>query len=92
MESDINCWNTFLGERSQVIKRDDNLHPEGEFHKRPDTIWSQGERADVIRRGDNLQPEGDFSKRVNGEWLPGKILFLILVGKHNTAQTWFQGQ
>ena len=70
---------TLLGQRSQVIKRDDNLHPEGEFHKRPDTIWSQGERADVIRRNDNLQPEGDFSKRVNGEWLPGKILFLHTV-------------
>ena len=60
-----------VGERSKVVKRDDNLHPEGEFHKRPDQVWAPGDRANVIRRDDNLQPEGDFSKRPDATWAPG---------------------
>ena len=60
-----------IGERSRVVKRDDNLHPEGEFHKRPDQVWAPGDRANVIRRDDNLQPEGDFSKRPDATWAPG---------------------
>ena len=60
-----------LGERSRIVKRDDNLHPEGEFHKRPDQVWAPGDRAHVIRRDDNLQPEGDFSKRPDATWAPG---------------------
>ena len=59
------------GERSRIVKRNDNLHPEGEFHKRPDQVWAPGERANVIRRDDNLQPEGDFSKRPDATWAPG---------------------
>ena len=59
------------GERSRIVKRDDNLHPEGEFHKRPDQVWAPGDRANVIRRDDNLQPEGDFSKRPDATWAPG---------------------
>ena len=53
------------------MKRDDNLDPEGEFHKRPDQVWAPGDRANVIRRDDNLQPEGDFSKRPDATWAPG---------------------
>ena len=60
-----------IGERSTIVKRDDNLHPEGEFHKRPDQVWAPGDRANVIRRDDNLQPEGDFSKRPDATWAPG---------------------
>ena len=60
-----------VGERSRIVKRDDNLHPEGEFHKRPDQVWAPGDRANVIRRDDNLQPEGDFSKRPDATWAPG---------------------
>ena len=62
-----------IGERSRVVKRDDNLHPEGEFHKRPDQVWAPGDRANVIRRDDNLQPEGDFSKRPDATWAPGSF-------------------
>ena len=61
------------GERSTIVRRDDNLHPEGEFHKRPDQVWAPGDRANVIRRDDNLQPEGDFSKRPDATWAPGMI-------------------
>ena len=59
------------GERPTMVKKDDNLHPEGEFHKRPDQVWAPGDRANVIRRDDNLQPEGDFSKRPDATWAPG---------------------
>ena len=61
------------GERSTIVRRDDNLHPEGEFHKRPDQVWAPGDRANVIRRDDNLQPEGDFSKRPDAVWAPGLL-------------------
>ena len=64
----------FLGERASVIKRDDNLHPEGEFQKRPDKTWAPGERANVIKRDDNLHPEGEFHKRPDQKWAPGKKL------------------
>ena len=30
------------GERASVVRRDDNLHPEGEFQKRPDQTWAPG--------------------------------------------------
>ena len=55
-----------------MIKRDDNLHPEGEFHKRPEGIWAPGERANVVKRDDQLHPEGEFSKRPQAAWAPGK--------------------
>ena len=61
-----------IGERSTIVKRDDNLHPEGEFHKRPEGIWAPGERANVVKRDDQLHPEGEFSKRPQAAWAPGK--------------------
>ena len=47
------------------MKQDDNLHPEGEFHKRPDQVWAPGDRANVIRRDDNLHLEGHLSKQAD---------------------------
>ena len=60
------------GQRADIVKRGDNLQPEGEFQKRPDQEWSPGERANIVKRGDNLQPEGEFSKRPDKSWAPGK--------------------
>ena len=68
----LNLFNIFLGERASIVKRDDNLHPEGDFQKRPDQKWAPGERANVIRRDDNLQPEGEFQKRPDEKWAPGE--------------------
>merc|ERR1712037_212098 len=72
------------GERANVIKRDDNLQPEGEFHKRPDQTWAPGERANIVKRGDNLQPEGDFSKRPDATWAPGERANVIK--RHDNLQ------
>ena len=60
------------GERASIVKRDDNLQPEGKFTKRPDGLWAPGERANVIRRDDNLHPKGDFTKRPDGKWALGE--------------------
>ena len=68
------------GERSTIVRRDDNLHPEGEFHKRPDQVWAPGDRANVIRRDDNLQPEGEFSKRPDASLATGLLLEFIFLG------------
>ena len=32
----------FLKERSKIIKHGDNLHTEGEFSKRPESVWYAG--------------------------------------------------
>ena len=63
----------FLGERANVIKRDDNLHPEGTFQKRPDQTWAPGERAGIVKRSDNLHLEGSFSQRLDTTWAPGRV-------------------
>ena len=62
----------FTGERANIVQRNDNLRPEGDFSKRPDATWAPGERANVIKRDDNLQPEGEFHKRPDQTWAPGK--------------------
>ena len=46
------------GEKFGIIKRDDNLHPEGDFDKRPQQKWQPGDRVQVVRRDDNLHMEG----------------------------------
>ena len=50
----------------------DNLHPEGDFHRRPDATWAPGERANVVKRDDQLHPEGEFTKRPDAVWAPGE--------------------
>ena len=30
------------GQRADIVKRGDNLQPEGEFQKRPDKTWAPG--------------------------------------------------
>ena len=62
-----------LGQRADIVKRGDNLQPEGEFQKRPDQEWSPGERANIVKRRDNLQPEGEFQKRADKTWAPGTL-------------------
>ncbi len=42
----------FLGERANIVKRGDNLQPEGDFQKRPDQTWAPGERANIVKRGE----------------------------------------
>ena len=37
------------------MQRDDNLRPEGDFHKRPDAKWAPGERANVVKRDENAE-------------------------------------
>merc|ERR1711892_424380 len=66
-----NGWQ-FGGERANIVRRGDNLQPEGDFAKRPDAKWAPGERANVIKRDDNLHPEGEFTKRPDGTWAPGE--------------------
>ena len=66
-----------IGERANIVKRGDNLQPEGDFSKRPDATWAPGERANVIKRDDNLQPEGEFHKRPDLKWSPGILEFNI---------------
>ena len=39
---------TNLGERASVVKRADNLKPEGDFIKRDDGTWVPGERAEIV--------------------------------------------
>jgi len=36
------------GERRNVVKVSDNLHPEGQFEKRPEGKWAPGDRASVV--------------------------------------------
>ena len=67
------------GDRAKIVKLNDQLHPEGKFSKRPDTIyniqytiWAPGERSRVVKRDDNLHPEGDFHKRPDATWAPGE--------------------
>ena len=65
------------GQRADIVKRGDNLQPEGEFQKRPDQEWAPGERANIVKRGDNLQPEGEFQKRPDQSWAPGNISIIF---------------
>jgi hypothetical protein len=51
------------GERAPVVKRQDNLQPEGAFETRVAEDWLPGERAPVVKRPDNLRPEGAFTDR-----------------------------
>ena len=67
------------GDRASVIKRDDNLQPEGEFSKRLDTSWAPGERANVVRRVDNLQLEGKFSRSERAQLLGKEIIYNLRV-------------
>ena len=48
------------GERAPVVRRPDNLRPEGDFPDRPHDQAPKGERAPVVRRPDNLVMEGEF--------------------------------
>ena len=43
-----------------MVRRPDNLRPEGDFPDRPQDQASKGERAPVVRRPDNLVMEGEF--------------------------------
>ena len=61
------------GEKADIVRRDDNLQPEGDFSKRPQTKWQPGERSNIVRRDDNLHPEGDFHKRTDLKWKPGDL-------------------
>ena len=70
--------NIFSGERANIVKRGDNLQPEGEFQRRPDQTWAPGERANIVKRGDNLQPEGEFQKRPDEKWAPGRNYFYLM--------------
>jgi hypothetical protein len=36
----------FVGERANIVKRGDNLQPEGDFQKRPDQTWAPGTNLD----------------------------------------------
>ena len=48
------------GDRAPVVRRPDNLRPEGDFPDRPHDQAPKGERAPVVRRPDNLVMEGEF--------------------------------
>ncbi|XP_011699680.1 PREDICTED: titin [Wasmannia auropunctata] len=51
------------GERSEIIKRDDNLYPEGDFERPEKAPIGPAERRSPIKHPDNLKPEGDFVQR-----------------------------
>ena len=74
------CNTKYSGERANIVKRGDNLQPEGEFQKRPDQTWAPGERANIVKRGDNLQPEGEFQKRPDQTWMPGMTGIEFYIG------------
>ena len=51
------------GERAEVVRREDNLRPEGDFQRREEARgWQQGERAQIVRQRDNLRTEGGTHK------------------------------
>ena len=81
LRKDVNLYeNVPTGERANIVKRGDNLQPEGDFSKRPDATWAPGERANVIKRDDNLQPEGEFHKRPDQTWAPGERANIVKRG------------
>ena len=42
------------GERAPVVKRQDNLRPEGDFTKKAPEEWTPGQRAQAVKYDDNL--------------------------------------
>ena len=60
------------GDRADVVKRPDNLKPEGKFEEKPKEHWRPGEKAIVFKHPDNLQPEGSFTTREKDIWAPGE--------------------
>ena len=54
-----------VGERAKLVRRNDNLKPEGELERwrKSATVWCAGERAMPVKIDDNLKIEGDFVKR-----------------------------
>ena len=69
-------WAT-KGERSEVVRHDDNLKMEGKFESRHAEKWAAGERAEVVRREDNLHMEGKFEGRHSEKWAPGERAHVV---------------
>jgi len=44
-----------------VVKRSDNLKPEGAFEGREPDKWLPGERAPKVKHEDNLHMDGQFT-------------------------------
>ena len=42
------------GDKYGIIRREDNLYPEGNFQTRPENKWQPADKPRVIRRTDNL--------------------------------------
>lgn len=49
------------GERAEVVRRADNLRPEGDFQRREEgRVWEAGEKVESCKKMDNLKVEGGF--------------------------------
>ena len=63
---------TASDERADVIKRQDNLHMDGQIDSYRKEWATNGERMEMVRHEDNLRPEGQFQSRISEEWAPGE--------------------
>merc|ERR1719219_565490 len=56
-----------IGQRAEVVRKQDNLKMEGDFQRPPTSTWQRGERSVAVKRQDNLKVEGGFDQRATSK-------------------------